>query len=297
MSRFRDPPRWLENEGVAHEVRRDLAACAGAGPSAASRTRMFAKLEEQLALTGGSGTAVGAAAGAAGAGVSLWKGAALLKAALAAGVLFAGAVAGVALWSQLDTSWLAPSAHILVQVDAESAGAGESAITFSSLPIEPRVEQAPETTAAHSTRNPSSSRTTASSVQTPLPAPAEPEHASEGPRSLATPEDAALEPASSASGSEPARGEVMAELALLARARRALLARPARALELAAEHARIYGRGTFEEEREVLAIEALLKLAREPEARTRVQAFQRRFPSSAHRVHLAKIFEEHAGER
>jgi hypothetical protein len=88
---------------------------------------------------------------------------------------------------------------------------------------------------------------------------------------------------------QPANPDVMSELTMLARARRALLNEPARALELAEEHAQTYPRGTFDEEREVLAIEALLKLGRRAEADARERAFEARFPRSAQIAHLARM--------
>ncbi|HEY6882307.1 MAG TPA: hypothetical protein VI299_29955, partial [Polyangiales bacterium] len=87
----------------------------------------------------------------------------------------------------------------------------------------------------------------------------------------------------------PERSDVLGELTMLARARRALLNDPMLALLLSDEHARSFPRGTFEEEREVLAIESLLKLQRLDEARSRARAFELRFPRSAQRAHLAKL--------
>ncbi len=86
-----------------------------------------------------------------------------------------------------------------------------------------------------------------------------------------------------------AQPNVLAELTMLARARRALLNDPARALELSEDHARHYPRGTFAEEREVLAIESLLKLGRAVEARAREHAFELSFPRSAQIAHLANL--------
>jgi RNA polymerase sigma-70 factor (ECF subfamily) len=87
----------------------------------------------------------------------------------------------------------------------------------------------------------------------------------------------------------PARPDALAELTLLARARRALLNDPQRALALCDEHSSSYPDGAFAEEREVLAIESLLKLARVESARTRALAFEVGFPRSAHLAHLAKL--------
>ena len=82
------------------------------------------------------------------------------------------------------------------------------------------------------------------------------------------------------------RSDALEELKLLTRARRVLPSRPEASLALSAEHAQLYPRGALAEEREVLAIEALLKLGRASEARQRVRAFVRRFPDSSQRARL-----------
>jgi hypothetical protein len=72
------------------------------------------------------------------------------------------------------------------------------------------------------------------------------------------------------------------ELALLKRSQNALDREPAAALAFAEQHAREYPRGLFAQEREILAIEALLKLRRKPQALDRTQRFMARFPDSPH---------------
>jgi hypothetical protein len=61
---------------------------------------------------------------------------------------------------------------------------------------------------------------------------------------------------------------------------------PARALELAERHRAAYPRGTFAQERELLAIEALRGLGRGELAAARAASFRARFPGSAHRRQL-----------
>lgn len=78
------------------------------------------------------------------------------------------------------------------------------------------------------------------------------------------------------------------EGAMLERARRALVDRDAGgALAICERHARRFPRGALREERERLAIEALVKLGRRREAVARVAAFDRAFPDSvqSERVH------------
>lgn len=78
------------------------------------------------------------------------------------------------------------------------------------------------------------------------------------------------------------RADAAGELELLKRARRALTSTPERSLELASEHARTFGEGSFGQERELLAVEALVKLQRLDEARRRAARFAARYPGSAH---------------
>ena len=76
------------------------------------------------------------------------------------------------------------------------------------------------------------------------------------------------------------------ELRLLKAAQAALSASPARALSLTAEHAARFPYSSLTQERELLAVTALLRLGRTSEAQGRAERFQRRYPSSpyAHRM-------------
>ncbi|HET9956921.1 MAG TPA: hypothetical protein VFQ61_20635 [Polyangiaceae bacterium] len=90
----------------------------------------------------------------------------------------------------------------------------------------------------------------------------------------------------------PPEPEVRSELELLREARRALERDPARTLELCAEHARSHAIGVLEQERDVLQIDALLRLGRLPEARARFESFERTYPHSAHTPRLRGQLEE-----
>ncbi|MET0339960.1 MAG: hypothetical protein ABW252_03125, partial [Polyangiales bacterium] len=83
-----------------------------------------------------------------------------------------------------------------------------------------------------------------------------------------------------------------AELALLKRARRALAGAPAQALSLTDEHARVHAHGLFVQERELIAIEALVRAGRAREAGARGAQFRARFPGSAHRERLRVLLED-----
>ena len=69
---------------------------------------------------------------------------------------------------------------------------------------------------------------------------------------------------------------------MLQRAQRLATAHPADALRVLEEHMRLYPHGILAPEREVLAIEILRAESRGSEARTRLDAFRRRYPNSVY---------------
>jgi hypothetical protein len=81
------------------------------------------------------------------------------------------------------------------------------------------------------------------------------------------------------------------ELELLKRAQAALDADPGTTLALAGEHLRAHPDGVFAQERELLAIEALLKLRQRARAVERAQAFVQRFPASPHGRRVRALLE------
>jgi hypothetical protein len=95
---------------------------------------------------------------------------------------------------------------------------------------------------------------------------------------VATSHDAgAIAPPGNAHATEPPEPEVH----LLARAQDALGSRPDDALRLCAEHERRFPRGAFTEEREVIAIDALVRLNRREDAKARGERFLKSHPGSA----------------
>ena len=80
------------------------------------------------------------------------------------------------------------------------------------------------------------------------------------------------------------------EIALLARAHDALRGKPAESLELCRQHETKFASGHFAQEREAVAIEALVYLGRRAEAEARWETFRSRYPTSSHRVHLESLF-------
>jgi hypothetical protein len=87
----------------------------------------------------------------------------------------------------------------------------------------------------------------------------------------------------------PSNSPNASELMLLERAADVLRANPAAALALAEEHAARFASGDLTQEREVIAIEALVRLNRRDEARDRASRFLAAFPSSAHRLRVQAL--------
>lgn len=79
------------------------------------------------------------------------------------------------------------------------------------------------------------------------------------------------------------------EIALIGRAHDALRSDPQSALTLCKEHETKFKAGHFAQEREAVAIEALVYLNRKDEAQKRFAAFDNSYPSSSHRVHLESL--------
>ncbi len=82
------------------------------------------------------------------------------------------------------------------------------------------------------------------------------------------------------------------EMELLDAAQRALATRPAEALAKCDELARTYPRGMMVEERERIAIEALVSLGRRAEAERRAAAFHKAFPRSSYGPRLDALLKK-----
>lgn len=98
------------------------------------------------------------------------------------------------------------------------------------------------------------------------------------------PPETSPSPPPSEAPNEPPSAET--EIALLARARHALRRDPAHTLTLTEEHRARFSDGQFIEEREVLAIDALIALSHRSRAEARAARFYERFPNSVHRRHV-----------
>lgn len=99
-------------------------------------------------------------------------------------------------------------------------------------------------------------------------------------------------PPSSEPAPNAAEPDEASELSLLTRAQSVMASDPRFALELAAEHERRFGQtAAFAAEREVLAIEALLRLGGRLQAHERVRRFRERFPGSAYERRIEMLLE------
>jgi outer membrane protein assembly factor BamD (BamD/ComL family) len=72
------------------------------------------------------------------------------------------------------------------------------------------------------------------------------------------------------------------EIELLRRAQVALQSRPREAFQLTQEHRRLYPAGEFAQERDALAIQALMRVGDTEKARDLATSFIRSYPSSPH---------------
>jgi hypothetical protein len=122
---------------------------------------------------------------------------------------------------------------------------------------------------------------------TPNRAPRAPDAFRQGETAAPTLAPASVPTLAPASAPAPTEGD---EIALLARAHDSLHERPAESLALCQKHETDFVRGRFAEEREAVAIEALVYLHRADEAERRWARFQNAYPTSSHRVHLAHRF-------
>nr|AYM54211.1 hypothetical protein [Sorangium cellulosum] len=86
-----------------------------------------------------------------------------------------------------------------------------------------------------------------------------------------------------------AAGAAETEVQLLHRAQEALATDAGSALALTVEHARRFPAGALGQEREIIAIRALLALGRAAEARARAASLLERFPGSAYRGRLESL--------
>ena len=295
MKPFEEPTRWLDPRSDAPaELREMLAAGRDAlGPTPDQLVRLGASV-----TTAGAGTGAAAGAGKAAAGHALTKAAAIKLAAVLA-VSGAGGAVG---WSVLRSAEAPP---VVPEVQGLNATTNASMPAVASSlpevrPLPPPEDDVPSATSTVPTAIPpapvASARSTKSATvaaanapvaaNVPTPAPSNPGVATPGGTGVGS--SAENPPASQAPVGE-------SELALLDWARGRMAADPAEAMRALDEHRARFPRGTFAQEREVLAIEVLVRLGRRSEAQARAAAFASEFPGSAHRRRIAVLLGEDAG--
>jgi len=94
------------------------------------------------------------------------------------------------------------------------------------------------------------------------------------------------------SSSPPAPRRSESEFAIIKRAQDAVLSSPAQALDLAEQHPRAFPTGDLRREREVVAVEALPRLGRKTEAKSRANALLTRYPRTPYVVRLERALGE-----
>lgn len=161
----------------------------------------------------------------------------------------------------------AVAAPVITPIEATTPGAGRTPPTEADPPLAPDPA-APRTPVARP--RPHRSKGVAAAERRP---------AAEGLRPQVAPAFEA-KPADAAPATD--------EAALLRSARQALATSPARTLALTQEHRRRYPRGILDQEREALAIDALIALGRDGEARARARTFELAYPGSPHRARIER---------
>lgn len=246
-----------------------LASAAGDEPSDEQLRRLDARLAPLLVPPGGGaggggggGHAGGGGATAAAGAVKAAKGGAALKW-LWAVVIGAGVAGGGVAVHHLATRGEAPARPPAARAALSAPGPAQALAPVSATPdagaVPPDAGSAP------------------------------PDAASAG-RSVAIAE----RPRHHHAGSSDSAGALAAETHLLDRAQAALREGAARtALSLCQRHAHRFPRGALREERERIAIEALLDLGRRAEAAARARAFEKRFPDSVQLPRIHALLGQH----
>lgn len=300
-----EPRRWLD-EGAPAPVRELLDSAALDEPTAQDLAKLSAKVGALFllplgvagALIGGGGGAAGGAAGAggaggagaggaaggasaAGAGAAAGHGAAAAGAGAGAGAAGAGAAAGAALLKTV----------VVATVSAVVAGGA----SFQAGRSYEQVQEEKRATAAAASRP----AQPAPVAEPPKPEPEPP--AAEAPPEEPTPAPAPVvarppgkkkpAPAPPPAPPAPAPGVPSdAEVSLLQQAMEAAQhGHPEVALQALDAHAAQFPSGALAQEREVLAIEAQVKLGRLGEAQARAARFKQTWPTSTHLLRVESL--------
>jgi hypothetical protein len=285
-----DPIRWLHpGSDVPSELRRALESAKGdgGGPGALS------SLASRLPLSGVGQLPVSAAAGAAKKAVAAWKVAVWVAGATALG---GGAANLVALGLKAPPAVVAaapatspvlasPSMPVGAPVESGSIWGADAPspakeVLGESVPVPPAgapvTQRAAGSTAVAARSAESASRAFAPAATSAPPAvTSTPRRGDEQPRTPA----------------EPKGDSLTAEAKLLLRAREAVRRDPSKALGLAEDHGAAFSEGALAEEREVIRIDALVRLGRLEDAKAAASAFRARHPQSSHLTRVIRLVE------
>jgi hypothetical protein len=193
----------------------------------------------------------------------------------------AGGVAGV-------STWIKAGGALLLSAAIGFYALTRMAQTDLSPVARPRAQPAPAVEVASPAAPNAKPTPVTPSVQPavePMPRQRPKARAASKPRALAA-SDASASPAVT-----PPPASAERELVLLQRSQGALDRDPSAALLVAEEHARDYPHGVFAQEREILAIEALLKLKQRAAALMRAELFLRHHPESPHSTRVRALLE------
>ena len=247
-----DPKRLLEGGASPGELRSLLEAGRSEMPSSAQMIELAAK----MGILGGLG-----GAGAAGAGGGAAAG--------------AGAGAGAAKATGVASAIKAGLAMKVIGAVAIAGAAGAGAVVVANRTAEPVVPVGLVATASASANANANANADADAGEMAV-------------ASASAPRPARSVSANVASAEVKDEGP-QAEVKLLERAQDALRSRPAEALALCTDHVKRFPSGMLVQEREVIAIEALVKTGRKDEARARADRFKARFPGSSHTRRLETL--------
>lgn len=249
-------PRRLTDpaSGTPRGLRELLEAGRSELPSAERLRSLGDRLAPTIAgLSAGTGSGAGPATGGAGVGASSGGAAAVHAAQAVAGWKVGLAVVGIA----------AIGSGIAARSIENRRSTAPTTAPFGTL----AVPNAPATAFEHG------------AVSDPSPSAASPPTASPARTQLPLPGAVPARPVPAAAAEET-------EIDLLRDARASLATAPSRALAIAERHATRFPSGVLAEEREVIAIEALVRLGRRAEARARADRFFVLHPSSAYRPRI-----------
>lgn len=252
-----DPPRLKSAASGSTEAARALL---DRGRSEVPDAAAIARLASRLPLApppGGGAPAPGAAPGA-----PIAAGASVAPSAVIGAVLAIGVLGG---------AWWQGSARDAPPPAPREPAAAIAAPRATTSPIATAIAAPPEAVTAAPATEPAPA--TASPAASPAPPPRDPPSAA----------------ANAGSPSPSASATAETEVELLRRARESLGSNPAGALAAAEEHRARFAGGVLAQEREVIAISALIALGRRADARARAARFVASYPRSVHRANVESM--------